>query len=157
MGGDTVTVGEQATRQEQQRRAILLVDDEQRCLMAGERLLGLMGYEGILAADGQTALERYRQRRGEIDLVILDLIMPFMDGVETFRQLKAIDPEVRILIASGYLKSDQRDALSLAGAAGFLQKPYDYEMFDAEVRRAMAFSLGSPAAAGSSDSTDTTS
>jgi CheY-like chemotaxis protein len=123
--------------QQGQRRAILLVDDEEQCLMSGRRLLEILGYEGILARDGQTAVARYKERREEIDLVVLDLIMPFMDGAETFRRLRAIDPEVRILIASGYIRDDKRGELAGLGISGFLAKPFDFEQFAAEVKRAL--------------------
>jgi DNA-binding NtrC family response regulator len=120
------------------QRAILLVDDEEQCLSSGKRLLALLGYEAILAPDGQTAVARYQERRDDIDLVILDMVMPFMDGAETFRQLRAIDPEVRILIASGYIMDDKRGELTVLGVAGFLPKPFDFEEFKAEVQRALA-------------------
>lgn len=105
--------------------------------MSGRRLLEILGYEGILARDGQTAVACYRERRDEIDLVVLDLIMPFMDGAETFRRLRAIDPEVRILIASGYIKDDKRGELAGLGITGFLPKPFDFEQFAAEIKRAL--------------------
>lgn len=120
------------------RRAVLLIDDEQQCLLAGERLLGLLGYEGILAGSGAAAVDLFQEHRERIELVILDLIMPFMDGAETFRRLKAIDPEVRIMIASGYIKEDMKEELDAAGAAGFLSKPFDFGKFEEEVKRALS-------------------
>jgi two-component system cell cycle sensor histidine kinase/response regulator CckA len=106
-------------------------------LLAGERLLGLLGYDGILASSGAAAVDLFQEHRERIDLVILDLIMPFMDGAETFRRLKAVDSEVRIMIASGYIKDDMKEQLDAAGAAGFLSKPFDFEKFETEVKRAL--------------------
>jgi two-component system cell cycle sensor histidine kinase/response regulator CckA len=123
--------------EESGRRAVLLIDDEQQCLLAGERLLGLLGYDGILASSGAAAVDLFQEHRERIDLVILDLIMPFMDGAETFRRLKAVDSEVRIMIASGYIKDDMKEQLDAAGAAGFLSKPFDFEKFETEVKRAL--------------------
>jgi len=120
------------------RRAVLLVDDERQCLLAGERLLGLLGYDGLLAGSGAAAVDLFQEHRERIDLVILDLIMPFMDGAETFRRLKALDPEVRIMIASGYIREDMKEELDAAGAAGFLSKPFDFEKFEGEVQRALS-------------------
>ena len=81
---------------------ILLVDDEELVRTSGRRQLEKLGYKVLLAENGEVALTRYRAHRQEIDLVILDLIMPVMNGVETFRKLRELDPKVRVLPSSGY-------------------------------------------------------
>jgi CheY-like chemotaxis protein len=87
-------------------------------------MLQELGYTVILAADGRDAVEIYESNPGEIDLVILDMLMPGMDGHDTFFALKELDPNVKVLLSSGYVsEEDARDVLN-AGAAGFLQKPY---------------------------------
>lgn len=103
---------------------ILLVDDEDMIWDVIIDMLQELGYSVILAGNGREAVDIYRENRGEIDLVILDMVMPELDGHETFFQLKEIDPQVRVLLSSGYVSEDDaREALN-AGAAGFLQKPY---------------------------------
>jgi CheY-like chemotaxis protein len=103
---------------------ILLVDDEDMIWDVIIDMLQELGYTVILAADGRDAVEIYESNPGEIDLVILDMLMPGMDGHDTFFALKELDPNVKVLLSSGYVsEEDARDVLN-AGAAGFLQKPY---------------------------------
>jgi CheY-like chemotaxis protein len=99
-------------------------------------MLETLGYRVLMADNGKTALEIYRQKRAEISLVILDLIMPLMDGPETFHRLREIDPDVRVLLSSGYTHETKMDAL-LLGAVGFLQKPYDIEQLSEKLTTAV--------------------
>lgn len=118
-----------AERVEEASTKILLVDDEALIRYAGRRILEKMGYGVVEAADGGQALDLYRELSDDIALVILDLIMPRMDGEETFRALKRFDPSVRILVASGFSRGDKVAELMDEGALGFLEKPFDYEQF----------------------------
>lgn len=103
---------------------ILLVDDEDMIWDVITDMLQELGYSVILAGNGLEAVEIYRDNPGAIDLVMLDMLMPELDGHDAFFQLKAIDPKVRVLLSSGYVSEDDaRDVLD-AGAVGFLQKPY---------------------------------
>ena len=103
---------------------ILLVDDEDMIWDVIIDMLQELGYSVVLAGNGREAVEIYRSNPGEIDLVLLDMVMPELDGHEAFFQLKQIDPNVRVLLSSGYVSEDDaRDVLD-AGAVGFLQKPY---------------------------------
>ncbi len=103
---------------------ILLVDDEAIIWDVVIDMLQGMGYTAILAADGRDCVDIYRENPGEIDLVLLDMVMPEMNGKEAFFELKKLDPNVRVLLQSGYIEEDDaRDVLD-AGARGFLRKPY---------------------------------
>lgn len=103
---------------------ILLVDDEAIIWDVVIDMLHSLGYTVILAADGQDCVEIYRDNLGLIDVVLLDMVMPQMTGREAFFKLQEIDPQVRVLLQSGYVaEEDARDVLD-AGAAGFLRKPY---------------------------------
>jgi CheY-like chemotaxis protein len=103
---------------------ILFVDDEDMVREMGEELLTGLGYRVLQAGSGEEAIELYRVRGRDIQLVILDLAMPKMDGEETFRRLKEIDPAVKVLIASGLIEPEPRRKMEEAGVAGFLLKPY---------------------------------
>lgn len=104
---------------------ILLVDDEEFIRELGVDVLGQAGYKVLTASDGEQALSLYRQERGRIDLVILDLIMPGMGGTKCLEELLKIDPQTQILIASGYSPdASTKDSLE-TGARGFIIKPYD--------------------------------
>jgi len=103
---------------------ILLVDDEESVRTMGRRMLERSGFQVLTAADGRAALEIYRARRGEIALVLLDLTMPDLDGEETFHELRQIDPNVRVVMSSGYTESEIIPRFAGQGLTGFLQKPY---------------------------------
>jgi CheY-like chemotaxis protein len=102
---------------------ILLVDDEPFVREVARRILVQRGYRVIEAADGLHALEAYRKRTPPFDLVILDLIMPKLSGRDTFRELRKLDPNARVMFASGYSAESVADP-STEGALGFLGKPY---------------------------------
>lgn len=116
---------------------ILLVDDEESIRAMGNRMLERLGFQVLAAADGRAALEIYRARREEIALVLLDLTMPHMDGAETFRELRRIDPMVRIIMSSGYTESEIAPRFASERLSGFLQKPYALYALAQCLRRAL--------------------
>lgn len=79
----------------------------------------------LLASGGKEGIKIYADKKNIIDLVILDMIMPEMGGKETFKKLKEINPDVKILISSGYSKDSHEEVILDAGEAGFIQKPYN--------------------------------
>ena len=103
---------------------VLLVDDEDGIRLVAGRILEQLGYQVLSAESGLRALEIYRRERDRIGLVILDMLMPGMGGAETFQKLKGFDPEVRVLLSSGYSLDGEAQQLMAAGARGFIQKPY---------------------------------
>ena len=103
---------------------ILLVDDEQlQCDMA-KHTLEKLGYTVTTCGNGKEAVATYKNYLKDIDLVILDMIMPEMDGKDTFLALKGIDPDVKVLLSSGYSITKQIRELLDKGVAEFIQKPY---------------------------------
>ncbi|OAI55144.1 hypothetical protein AYO44_00060 [Planctomycetaceae bacterium SCGC AG-212-F19] len=102
---------------------ILLVDDEAIIRNLGRTILQRYGYHVLLAEDGQEALELYDRRKGEIDLIILDLTMPRLSGQDTLRQLLQHNPHVRVLFSSGY-SAEQLTGPDRNGVLGFVNKPY---------------------------------
>lgn len=103
---------------------VLLIDDEALIRELGSVLLGKLGYSVALAEDGRSGLEHYRLQRDRIDLVIVDMNMPNMGGPECVRHLVALDPTVRIIIATGFSQHDMGDLLGIPNVCGFLQKPF---------------------------------
>lgn len=117
---------------------ILLVDDETLVLQAHAEFLESIGYKVLQACDGRTAVEAFRNRHKDIDLVILDMAMPGMDGVDTLRELQAISPAVSALFVSGYSDETRfRTALS-QGALGFIRKPFNHHEFSKQVKDVIA-------------------
>jgi CheY-like chemotaxis protein len=103
---------------------ILLVDDEQALRTIGARTLEDKGYRVLTAGSGEEALEIYRQKGAQLDLLIMDLGMPGMGGYKCLKAILAIDPGAKVIIASGYSANGQvKDALE-TGAAGYVGKPF---------------------------------
>lgn len=107
--------------------AILLIDDNTDFLSMTSRLLRVSGCSVVTASSGAEGIDYFRARHSEIDIVILDMIMPEMDGSEVFDELKEIDPRVKIVLCSGYSKDGAAAALLEKGAIAFLQKPFDLQ------------------------------
>lgn len=103
---------------------ILVIDDELFVADLTKDILARFGYNVLVALEGKKAVEIYRQRFAEVAAVVLDLVMPGMDGREIFHALRQINPEVKIIISSGYTRDGEADDLMAGGAAGFVQKPY---------------------------------
>ncbi|MBR0459250.1 MAG: response regulator [Victivallales bacterium] len=103
---------------------ILLVDDEDMIWDVVFSMLKDLGYDVVMAGNGQEAVEIYEANAPQIDLILLDMLMPVMNAREAFHLLKDFDPSVKVLLASGYVnEEDVQDVLG-AGALGFLRKPY---------------------------------
>jgi len=116
------------------RETILLVDDEEMIIDVGCGLLGELGYTVIPARSGQEALDIYSARKAEIDLVVMDMIMPGMGGGETFDRLKKANPEVKVLLSSGYSINGQASHIMERGCDGFIQKPFNLQQVSTKVR-----------------------
>jgi len=115
-------------------RTIMLVDDERLITDVGSELLTKLGYQVMTASSGKEAVTLYREHRCRIDLVILDIIMPVMGGRETYARLKSINPEVKVLLASGYSRDHIVEGLMKDGCNGFIQKPFKLEYLDEQIR-----------------------
>ena len=114
---------------------ILLVDDEGSIWDVVIDMLTNLGYTVVLAENGEDCVEIYKANPGTIDLVLLDMVMPKMNGHEAFFKLKEIDPDVKVLLQSGYIQQkDAQDVLN-NGALGFLQKPYRMKELAATIRQ----------------------
>ena len=116
---------------------ILLVDDDQAVLEAGGRLLAKLGYRVETANDDETALDKYINANGSLDLVILDMVMPRMGGEEALERMRRIDPHKKILIASGYSPEAQAKTVADKGFDGFIQKPYTLEELSLKIGAAL--------------------
>jgi CheY-like chemotaxis protein len=103
---------------------ILIVDDEDIVLDVGVEVLKTLGYKVLSARSGPDAIEIYRQKTGEIDMVILDMIMPQMGGGRVFDAMQGINPGVKVLLASGYSLNGQASNILSRGCCGFIQKPF---------------------------------
>ncbi len=108
---------------------ILLIDDEEVVRNVSANQLESLGYNVLTAADGTEAIDIYRSEAGSINLVLLDMIMPGMSGTDIYLALKEINPDVKILLISGFSQNGRATDLMEKGALGFIQKPFKmYEL-----------------------------
>jgi two-component system, cell cycle sensor histidine kinase and response regulator CckA len=103
---------------------VLLVDDEESIRSMGRHILERAGLEVMTAADGREAVDLFAQYRDKLRLVLLDMTMPHLDGEACFRELRRIDPDVKVIMTSGYNEQDVVNRFVGKGLAGFVQKPY---------------------------------
>ncbi|MCD6588473.1 MAG: response regulator [Candidatus Fermentibacteraceae bacterium] len=104
--------------------AVMFVDDEEIIRRIGTQILEKQGYRVLIACDGIEALEVYRQNSDSIICVILDLVMPRMDGMQTFRQLRRSSPELGIILTTGYGEEEIRKRFGGLKLQGLLRKPF---------------------------------
>ncbi|MGK2964986.1 MAG: PAS domain S-box protein, partial [Tepidiformaceae bacterium] len=117
----------EATRLWSDGGTILIVDDDYAVRSVTARMLELAGFSTIIAEDGNRALELFDLHKESIDLVLLDLTMPGMDGEQTFRALRLRQPSIRVVLTSGYSEQDATNRFVGEGLAGFLQKPFRHQ------------------------------
>ncbi len=106
--------------------SILLVEDEPQLILVAKNLMKALGFTVFEAANGREALELYRKNAEYITMVVTDLGMPVMDGYELIRELKSIDPELPVIVSSGYGDAEVTSRIAEAKVAGFLSKPYSF-------------------------------
>ncbi|MDA8099038.1 MAG: ATP-binding protein [Nitrospiraceae bacterium] len=119
---------------------ILVIDDEPHVRELCRDILTSLGYTVFLAENGVSGIAQFRERRGDISLVILDMVMPKMGGSEVFRSLKTIDAAVPVLLYSGYSNNNFSgiNELLRQGAAGFVQKPFSLQDIGMAIKKALS-------------------
>jgi PAS domain S-box-containing protein len=120
------------------RETVLLVDDEAAILEICGEMLKRLGYNAITAISGEEAIALFETGKNDIDLVILDLIMPGINGEELYDSLVALKPEVKVLLSSGYAIETQAKQLLARGAVGFIQKPFSVSGLSRKVRQVLS-------------------
>jgi len=113
---------------------VLIVDDEEVSRSAAEEILKECGYQTVIVENGSQAVEIYEKKQQEIDLVLLDMVMPKMSGKETYARLKEINPDVKVLLVSGFKQDDRIQSILSMGEIGFMQKPYNLVEFSKAIK-----------------------
>lgn len=103
---------------------ILIIDNEELIRNMAQNILSDLGYDVIVTDNGEEGLKIYNQNRDNIDLVILDIVMPKMDGPQTFMEFKKINPDIKVILTSGFSYEKGISELIKSGAKGFIQKPF---------------------------------
>jgi DNA-binding NtrC family response regulator len=107
-----------------------MADDEPVVLELGESILSRLGFRVLTAHDGQHAVELFKERKDEVDLVLLDMTMPKLNGAEAFAQMNKIKPGVPTILSSGYNEQDATSHFMGEDLAGFLQKPWGAQQLE---------------------------
>ena len=128
---EVVKTGDQLVKE---TGTVLLVDDEDVILEVGKDLLEAMGYRVLLARDGKEAIEVYGKNQDEIDIVLLDMVMPTMGGGEAYDRMKEINPDVKVLLSSGYSIDGKATEILKRGCNGFIQKPFNMNELAEKIR-----------------------
>jgi len=123
----------------------MVVDDEQIVRRSAKTMLERFGYSVVLAENGKQAVDLYRILADKIDVVLLDMTMPIMNGEQAFRELKTIRPDVRVILSSGYNEGEAVRRFAGKGLAGFIQKPYSAATLAQKVRAVLGESYGTGA------------
>ena len=119
-------------KNDERQPVILFADDDAICLDVGAKILQKLGYIVLEARDGREAVEVFLNNQSEVDLVILDMKMPYNGGA-AFSQLKKISANVKVLIASGYAKDRQLKEMMEKGCSGFIQKPFSIKSLSQKI------------------------
>jgi len=119
---------------QQGHETILLVDDEDMIIDVGQDMLRAAGYEVLLARNGKEAIEVYEKNKDKVALVILDMIMPDMGGGEAYDRMKEINPDIKVLLSSGYSINGQASEILDRGCDGFIQKPFNMSQVSQRIR-----------------------
>jgi two-component system cell cycle sensor histidine kinase/response regulator CckA len=113
---------------------VLLVDDEDDILEVGRTMMSKLGYEVLTAPGGREAIALYREHRERIAAIVLDLIMPGMRGGDTFDRLREVNPQIKVLLSSGYDINGEAAGILERGCSGFIQKPFNLEDLSRKLR-----------------------
>ena len=114
---------------------ILFVDDEDMILDVGRDILKKLGYEVLTAKSGKEAIDIYRINQKKIDMIILDMVMPEMGGGDTYDRLRDVNPDIKVLLSSGYSIDGHAAKILSRGCDGFIQKPFDIKNLSLEIRK----------------------
>jgi PAS domain S-box-containing protein len=115
----------------------MVVDDEKSVLRTCAKMVKLCGFTVITACDGIEAVTKFREHSDEIDVVLMDLTMPNMDGIAAMTEIRSIRPAIKVILASGFNESELSERISGQPPAGFIRKPYSMNEIETEFRRVM--------------------
>lgn len=116
---------------------VLLVDDEEIIQDVCKDMLKTIGYKIFSAKDGKEAIEIYRKNQNDIDMVLLDMIMPNISGGEVYDRLKEINPDIKVLLSSGYTIDGEATEILNRGCDGFIQKPFNINDLSQKIREVL--------------------
>jgi len=112
---------------------VLLVDDEEIVVGVGKQMLERLGFSVLTAKNGQEALDIYLDNRDAVDLVLLDMIMPGLEAADVYDKLAAINPDIKVVLSSGYSLDQKAREILDRGCSGFIQKPFNMQVLQEKI------------------------
>jgi DNA-binding NtrC family response regulator len=119
-------------------KTVLFVDDEEIVLGVGKQMLEKLGFSVLTAKNGVEALDVYKNNQNDIDIIILDMIMPDMGAADTYVELQSINPAIKVLLSSGYGTDHQTRELLSLGCSGFIQKPFSMQSLSEKIEEILS-------------------
>ncbi len=116
---------------------LLVIDDEELIRESIQDILEMTGIQTLCAADGRAGLELFKSQRPDIQAILLDLAMPVMSGPETLSKIRELDPDINVILSSGYTEKETRSRIMSDRSVIFLQKPYSIDILIDKVNKAM--------------------
>jgi signal transduction histidine kinase len=116
---------------------VLIVDDQEAVIAVGKAILHTLGYTVIMAKGGKEAVEIFESNKEKIDFVVLDMIMPGMSGAETYDAIKKINPDIKVILSSGYSLEGEATKILERGCNGFIQKPFNVSDLSRKIREVL--------------------
>jgi two-component system, cell cycle sensor histidine kinase and response regulator CckA len=116
---------------------VLLIDDEAMILEIGTEILRKLGYTVLTSGIGAEAIELFRERKDDIDIIILDMIMPGLSGLEIYDRIREIRDDIKVILSSGYSLNGQASKILKHGCNGFIQKPFDITSLSRKIREVL--------------------
>lgn len=115
------------------KKTVLIVDDEEMMLDIEALMLRRIGFDILKASNSLEACQLYQNEKDRIDLVVLDMIMPGENGAATYKRLKMMNPDIKVLISTGYGTDGDVEAILNDGQNGFIQKPFQFKEFTSKI------------------------
>ena len=112
---------------------VLLVDDEEIVVGVGKQMLERLGYSVLTAKNGLEAVDTYRNNQNTIGLIILDMIMPGLEAGDICDRLRTLNPDVKVLLSSGYGLDQKTKGIIERGCSGFIQKPFNMKILEEKI------------------------
>ena len=117
--------------------SVLIVDDEEIVIGVGKQMLERLGFSVLTARNGQEAVDVFKNSPDDVDLVLLDMIMPGLEAGDTYDKLKAINPAIKVILSSGYSLDQKASAIIDRGCNGFIQKPFNMKILQEKIGEIM--------------------
>ena len=115
-----------------------MVDDEDIIIEVGQEMLNLMLYQALVARSGKEAIKIYEKYKDKINIIILDMIMPDMGGGKVYDKIKEINPDIKVILSSGYSIEGQASEILKRGCNGFIQKPFNIKELSHKIRKILS-------------------